>query len=81
MLKILNLLYILLFIYIIYYFETLLIIQCNNALISDRKTITRHEGNIFLCWTTGADDAKADLGTVPTINLNQIGRIHNLDSS
>ena len=65
-----------------YYFETLLIIQCNNALISDRKTITRHEGNIFLCWTTtDVDDAMADLGTVPTINLNQIGRIHNLDSS
>ena len=56
------------------------IIQCNDSLISDRKTITSHEGNIFPCWTNDVD-AMADPGTVPTINLNQIGRIHNLDSS
>ena len=34
----------------------------------------------YVGWSE-LDDARADLGAVPTINLNQIGRIHNLDSS
>ena len=35
----------------------------------------------FYVGCSHVDDATADPGAVPTINLNQIGRIHNLDSS